>query len=242
MAWPLPALLAWAAGWLAWFALRAAGLPPAPACALACALGAGLAWRAPTWWRRLCVAGGFPLSLLAAVFAGSAPAWAWLVPLGLLLGLYPLKAWRDAPLFPTPSGALRGLADAIPLQAGDRILEAGCGLGAGLLELRREYPEARLSGVEWSWPLKLACAWRCRDADVARADFWQVPWHDYRLVYLFQRPETLARALAKAAAEMQPGAWLASLEFEAGGIPAQAVLNAEGGKAVWLYQLPAETP
>ena len=242
MAWPLPALLAWAGCWLAWFALRAAGVSFGPACALACLLGIALAWRVSTPWRRACVAGGFPLSFGAVVVAGSVPAWAWLLPLALLLGLYPLKAWRDAPLFPTPDGALRGLADAVRLQAGDRILEAGCGLGAGLVELRREYPQARLSGVEWSWPLKLACAWRCRDADVSRADLWQVPWSDYRLVYLFQRPESLARALTKAAAEMAPGSWLASLEFEAAGVAAQAVLRADGAKPVWLYQLPADTP
>jgi hypothetical protein len=47
------------------------------------------------------IAAGFPLSL-ALTGAAGLPAWAWLVPLALLLLVYPLNAWRDAPLFPTP--------------------------------------------------------------------------------------------------------------------------------------------
>ena len=35
--------------------------------------------------------------------------------LALLLAVYPLNAWRDAPLFPTPAGALQGLETIAPL-------------------------------------------------------------------------------------------------------------------------------
>ena len=64
-------------------------------------------------------------------------------------------------MFPTPAGAL-GLARLVPLPPEARVLDAGCGLGDGLRELHREYPQTQLAGVEWSWPLRLACAWRCR--------------------------------------------------------------------------------
>ena len=238
MAWPLPALLAWAASWIVFAGLRALQTPFVLAFALAAALCAALALRAATPWRRLFIVAGFPVSFAAAGLAGLMPAWAWLVPLGLLLLAYPRKAWRDAPLFPTPAGALRGLAAAVPLRDAARILDAGCGLGAGLVELRREYPQARLFGIEWSLPLRIACAWRCRDAKVWRADIWRASWSDYDLVYLFQRPESLPRAVEKAASEMRPGAWLASLEFEAAGLHAKRVLEGPDGRPVWLYQLP----
>ena len=39
--------------------------------------------------RALVIAAGFPLSLLASGAAGALPAWAWLLPLALLLLLYP---------------------------------------------------------------------------------------------------------------------------------------------------------
>jgi SAM-dependent methyltransferase len=153
-----------------------------------------------------------------------------------------MQAWRDAPVFPTPARALAGLAAAAPLPDGARVLDAGCGLGAGLRALRSEYPQARLEGLEWSWLLALACRLRCRlsgsGAQVQRGDIWAADWSGYDLVYLFQRPESMPRALEKAARELRPGAWLVSLEFEAAGWRPQARLNALEGKPVWLYRAP----
>jgi SAM-dependent methyltransferase len=236
--WPLPALLAWAASWGLFIGLTRAGAPPTVTLVLAAALGFALAVPAGTRWRRIFVAAGFPLSLAASGFAASLPAWAWLLPLVLLVMLYPLNTWRDAPMFPTPAGALQGLARLAPLRDGARVLDAGCGLGDGLQELRREYPLAQLSGIEWSWPLRLACAWRCRFARVRRGDIWKADWSTQDLVYLFQRPESMPRALEKARRELRSGAWLASLEFEAAGVRPAAVLREPGGKPVWLYRAP----
>jgi SAM-dependent methyltransferase len=234
--WPLPALAAWAAAWASFIGLRSLGAPAPAALALSSGLGIALAVFGTTRWRRLFIAAGFPLSLAASGLAGALPGWAWLLPLALLLAVYPLNAWRDAPLFPTPAGALRGLAALAPLPAQARVLDAGCGLGAGLRALRAEYPAAKLSGLEWSWPLRFACALRCRFASVRRADIWVADWSGQDLVYLFQRPESIARAVDKAARELRPGAWLASLEFEASGLRPTARLP--GAKPVWLYRAP----
>jgi hypothetical protein len=156
--------------------------------------------------------------------------------MALLVALYPLRSWRDAPLFPTPPGALQGLSEAAPLPPGARVLDGGCGLGDGLRELHRVYPQARLTGLEWSWPLRLACGWRVPHAEVRRADLWAEDWSSYDLVYLFQRPESMPRAAAKAAREMRPGAWLVSLEFEVPGASPARVLACEDGRSVWLYR------
>ena len=188
--------------------------------------------------RGLVVAAGFPLSLWASGAAASLPGWAWLIPLGLLLLLYPRHAWRDAPLFPTPAHALDPLPATVALSPGARVLDAGCGLGHGLRALHRAYPHTRIDGVEWSGPLALLARWRCRFAEVRRGDMWAQDWSAYQLVYLFQRPESMPRALAKAGAEMADGAWLASLEFEAAGWRAQAVLRCPDGRNLWLYRLP----
>ena len=123
-----------------------------------------------------------------------------LLALALLLLVYPLNAWRDAPLFPTPPDALNDLPDAAPLEPGARVLDAGCGLGDGLIALRQAYPLARLEGLEWSRPLRWLCARRCPWARVAQGDLWRADWSGYQLVYLFQRPESMARAAAKAQA------------------------------------------
>lgn len=239
MIWPLPALLTWLLAWGVFLGLRAAGLAAVTAFLLATGLACLAAWRGPTRWRRVFMAAGFPLSLLlSGVAAASLPAWVWLLALGGLLALYPVNAWRDAPLFPTPASALTGLAERAPLPPAARVLDAGCGLGAGLRELRREYPLARLEGLEWSWPLSLLCRLRCRFAQVSRGDIWAADWGAFDLVYLFQRPESMPRAMAKARRELRPGAWLVSLEFEAQGWAPQGQLRQIDGKPVWLYRAP----
>ncbi len=239
MMWPLPALAAWGLAWATYLALGALNLPSVVAMAAASALGAALMTWGSTPWRRVFIAAGFPLSLLASGVGAGLPAWAWLLPLALLALLYPVSSWRDAPLFPTPAGALTGLAALAPLPADRRaIVDAGCGVGDGLRELHREYPAARLDGLEWSWPLRIVCAWRCRFARVRRADIWTADWSGYGMVYLFQRPESMPRAVAKATRELAPGAWMASLEFEATALEPQQVLRCPDGRPVWLYQAP----
>lgn len=237
MFWPFAALLAWAACWAGFAALRSQGASLALAAALAALLGALIAVCGSTPWRRLFIAAGFPLSLALSGVASALPAWAWLAPLAALAILYPVGAWRDAPLFPTPKGALRGLATQLALPAEGRFLDAGCGLGDALIELRREFPRAALSGIERSRPLRLACALRCRFATVRRADMWTADWSGFDLVYVFQRPESMERVIAKAGRELRPGAWLASLEFEVDSRRPTWVFVCGDGRPLWLYRM-----
>ena len=235
--WPVPALLAWALAWLVFRLLQLAGVPALAALVAAALVGLAMSRFGHTWWRRLMIAAGFPLAVLA-LGASAWPAWTWLLLLGLLSLLYPLHAWRDAPLFPTPAGALLGLPAHAPLPAGARMLDAGCGLGHGLAALRAAYPAAQLHGIEWSWPLRLACALRCPWAQVRQGDIWRADWQPYDLVYLFQRPESMPRALEKARAQMRAGSWLVSLEFEALGAAPTAVVRLPDNRPVWMYRLP----
>ena len=234
--WPLPALAVWAACWALFAVARSAGAGVVLPLVIATVLGAGAGVLGSTPWRRVFIAIGFPLSLAASGAAGTLPAWAWLLPLALLAFVYPVNAWRDAPVFPTPAGALDGLARLAALPEGARVLDAGCGLGDGLRELRREYPAAHLLGLEWSWPLRWVCALRCRFAEVRRADIWAADWSGFDLVYMFQRPESMARAWQKAQRELRPGAWLASLEFEVAGRQADRTLACADGRIVSLYR------
>ena len=63
-------------------------------------------------------------------------------------------------------------------------------------------------------------------------------WAGHDLVYLFQRPESMPRALDKARSEMRRGAWLVSLEFEAAGWQLHSRLRCPDGRPLWLYRLP----
>ncbi len=232
--WPLPALASWLAAWAAFGALRWSGAPAGVAFAAGLAAGLAAAWPVTGARRRAIAAGGFPLSALALGVAAGLPPWAWAAAALALLLAYPLRAWRDAPFFPTPADALEGLDRVIVLPAGARVLDAGCGLGHGLAALRRVWPEARLEGVEWSRPLAWWAAWRRRDAAVRRGDMWAASWAGLDVLYVFQRPESMARVLDKARREM-PGAWLVSLEFAAPGLEPLARL---GSRPLWVYRIP----
>ena len=63
--WPLPALLSWLAAWFVYAAAMGAGLGPGPALAVGAAVAAALGWLHGERWRRLSVAFGFPVSVLA---------------------------------------------------------------------------------------------------------------------------------------------------------------------------------
>ena len=243
--WPLPALLVWCGGWLLWWGLASVGVAPTWAFGLALAGSTAAALLCRGAWRRGMAACGFPLSAVALGGAAGVPPWVWLLLLLPVLALYPLRAWRDAPLFPTPAAALRGLDRVVGTPS--RVFDAGCGLGDGLLALHRLWPQARCSGVEWSPLLALATRWRCRaarvPAQVQRGDMWAVCWADHDLIYLFQRPESMARAYAKACREMAPGAWLVSLEFAVPGVTPHACLEGDGRRPVWVYRpVPARAP
>ena len=235
--WPLPALLAWAGGWVAWAAAAAAGAPAAWALLAGVLAGCALAWPCGSAWRRGLAAAGFPLSAAVLGLASAWPPWAWLLLLLPLLVLYPLRTWRDAPFFPTPKAALRGLSDVVGTPAPRLLLDAGCGLGHGLAALRRAWPGARLAGVEQSALLWAVAALRCPWARVQRGDMWASDWSAPDLVYMFQRPESMARAWAKARAEMRPCTWLVSLEFAVPGAVPVACLQGPGRRTVWVYRM-----
>jgi len=234
--WPLSALWAWLAAWALCMAALALRLPPAWALAAGAVLGVVLGGLQAERWRRLIVALGFPASVLALGWQGGASGLWWLAPLALLWWLYPRRSWSEAPVFPTPRGALAPLPAQAPLAAGARVLDAGCGAGDGLRELLRAYPEAQVEGVEWSRPLALLARWRARGARVRRGDLWADDWAPFDLVYVFQRPESMPRVWAKARAESGPQAWLVSLDFAVPGQAPVASWRLPGGQTVWLYR------
>lgn len=240
--WPLPAVSAWVLGWLLWSAALAFGATPVVALALGLLGSAAVALSCQGWWRRGLAAAGFPVSALVLGAAAGVPAWLWLLLVAPLVALYPLRAWRDAPLFPTPAAALHGLRERVE-PAPHRVLDAGCGLGHGLDALRGQWPQAELHGVEWSPLLATAAAWRCPEARVRHGDLWALDWSDYDLIYLFQRPESMIRAWDKARRELRPGAWVVSLDFPVHDVPPWACLQNPGQRTVWVYrQAPAKPP
>lgn len=192
--------------------------------------------------RRLVLSLGWALSMWLLVGSDRLPAWIWLLALGLLLLAYPLSAWKDAPVFPTPPGALDEAASRLRLHPRARVLDAGCGTGAGLMALRSAFPHAQCEGIERSALLAAWSKMRCPWAVIFHGDIWRRPWSGYSLVYLFQRPESMDRAWEKAQQEMDQGGWLVSLEFRVEGQRPQASWTLPGGRKVWAYRIKRSSP
>ena len=235
--WPLPALGAWGVAWLSFALAASEGVPAEVAVLLALWMPLWLAWCCPSPLRRVLLMGGFPLALWLQGQV-SLPAMLWLAPLALLLLLYPMRAWRDAPLFPTGVHALKGLSQQLGVEGSVSILDAGSGLGHGLRALRVEWPQARLNGVEHSAVLALLSRLWCRDAQVEQGDMWRCDWAPHDIVYLFQRPESMPRAWDKACKQMRPGSWLVSLEFALPSAPPDVLLLKPGERPVLAWRVP----
>ena len=239
--WPGPVLVAWLGGWGVVLLATQMGVSPAGALIAGVMPSLLSVGRAAPGWRRAVVLAGLPTSLALVYGTTFVPPWAWLVAGSALFLIYPVQAWRDAPLFPTPPDALSGLAQVVklPEAARARLLDAGSGLGDGLRALGRVWPRAQLHGVEGGWMMALLSRLRVPGARIRRGDFWGCSWADFDLVYLFQRPESMPRAWAKACAEMAPGTWLVSLEFEVQGVAPAHRLTCPDGRPLWVYRVPS---
>lgn len=241
LSWPWPALLAWALSIGLWRWTDQAWTLAAGALMVVGPWGHHLGGP----WRRIMVAAGGPLAaiLLDRTALSGSPYWAWAAL--ILWCLYPARHWREAPWFPTRSGALQGLNQALPLPQGARVLDAGCGMGHGLRALASQYPRAHLVGADWHpiwltlgrwiWPWWSPAEWS-GNIQWLRGDLWTLPWQDYDLVYVFLRPEVMPKVWQKWQAEARPGTWLLSLCFECPGATPARKLEPVKGLPIWVYR------
>jgi hypothetical protein len=236
-AWPRPALFAWLSGWALVLMASSMEVPRGWALLLGMLPAVWAQSRTTGPWRRAAVMFGLPVCFTLAFGLGAVPPWVWLLAVGAVLGVYPLQAWRDAPIFPTPGDALLELPSVACLPEGARILDLGSGLGHGMAALRRAYPGALVEGVERSLSLVLLSRLRTGVHGVRHGDMWRGSWAGFSLVYCFQRPESMLRVWSKACVDLAPGAWLVSLEFEVPGAQPVARLTCQDGRPLWIYRL-----
>jgi len=90
-------LLGWGLSWAMFRWLLQSDMSPGMASPIAAMVGVAISPMGRSWWRRLAIAGGFPISLAVMVLGTQShlAAWVWLLPLALLLLVYPIKTWAD---------------------------------------------------------------------------------------------------------------------------------------------------
>lgn len=228
-------LLQWAA------CLLATKLGLSPSAGFALASCAGLWHFRPSQelssWAKAMRAGMFPASYCALWASVWLPSWTW--GLCFLAGLlvYPRLDASTAPLWRSPKEL--GLSLGMALSTMDfkpgTALDAGCGLGDGVLAMRTAIPDAQVDGMESAWLPWIIAMLRCGKG-ISRIDMWSASWSEYDLVYLFLRPEAMPRAKEKCARELRPEAIVACLDFPIPDSLPLLVFEPKEGRQVRLYK------
>lgn len=177
----------------------------------------------PSWWQFIHL-----LFFPAVWLTGQArldPVW-FLGGL-VLLSLTSIGALRTrVPLFLSSHQAVTRLAEVLPVPAGGRVADLGCGLGGPLVHLARLRPDLFLHGVE-SAPLNWLVS-RLRlggKASVRLGSLWEEDLGRYDAVYAYLSPAPMARLWEKARREMRPGALFISNSFAVPGIEPDQVIE-----------------
>lgn len=205
---------------------------------LAAVLGQWLGLR--RWWLLL---NFLFLPALLAMQARQWPGW-WFLAAFLVLLLVNWNSFRErVPLYLSGRRTRQLLSQRLSgLRSDFAFVDLGCGLAGTLTQLARDYPMARLVGVETA-PLVFAVAWlRClpyRNCHVHYRSLWREDLAAYDAVYCFLSPAPMAELWGKARREMRPGSLLISNSFEVPGVAAQETIELDDwrGSRLLLWRL-----
>jgi SAM-dependent methyltransferase len=168
------------------------------------------------WWRAIQLL--FPLAVLAAL-ALQLPSWLFGAAFLLLLGWYWSTFRTQVPYYPSGPAVWDAVRQLLPTDAGaaPRVIDIGSGLGGFVLYLSRVRPDAAVEGIELA-PLPFLYSWLRARLAGGRArfhlgDYEKLDFSRYDLVFAYLSPAAMPGLWRKAAAEMRPGAMLASYEF-----------------------------
>jgi hypothetical protein len=206
-------------------------------------LAAAITWKLglAAWWRAIQLL--FPPAVLAAL-ALQLPSWLYLLVFLVLLGLYWSTFRTQVPYYPSNPAvwdAVRQLLPA-PAVAGKplRLIDIGSGLGGLVMYLARARPDAVCEGIElaplpWLYS-RLRAGLGGSRARFRLGDYERLDFAGYDLVFAYLSPAAMAALWRKAAAEMHPGAMLASYEFAIDArAPDQTIYATEGGVPLYIW-------
>ncbi len=191
---------------------------------------------APWWWLFQCL---LPIALFATLTL-HLPAYLYLAGFILLLLGYSPAFRTQVPYFPSSRATWQSLRLYLPADRRFKLIDIGSGTGGLLLNLAAHYPDGEFLGVELAPLICLVSRLRARmrrsRANFVHADYRDVDFSRYDVVFAYLSPAAMPALWQKARHEMRPGALLLSNEFEIPSQPADAVIHEAGMRAplfVW---------
>lgn len=174
---------------------------------------------------------------------------AFIAVAGIFFGLKLAYVLCTAMALPATQGALyvstsrvriSAFLDAVPMKAGQLLVDIGCGDGRVLRQVRRRYG-VRAVGYELNLlayvKAKLLCFGR-KNIQIKWRNFWTVDLSDADVVFCYLFPDVMRDLAAKLKADLKPGSLVVSCNFHLPGFSPERVLrpgNSLHNDPIYIY-------
>jgi trans-aconitate methyltransferase len=152
---------------------------------------------------------------------------------------------------PTTQGALfvstsrvriNAFVEAVPMKAGQLLVDLGCGDGRVLRRAQKSY-NIRAIGYEVNLLAYLKArvlSFFSKEVEIRRRDFWSVDLSGADVVFCYLYPDVMKKLSAKLKADLNPGAMIVSCNFRLPGFKPSSILQPAGslhGDPVYIYRM-----
>lgn len=179
------------------------------------------------------------------------PTWIWIF-IFIAGGLFAIKmayVFFTAMALPTTQGALfvsttrvriSAFIKAVPMKAGQMLVDLGCGDGR-ILRQAHKYYGVRAIGYEVNLLAYLKArlfSFGCKDVHIKCQDFWSADLSDADVVFCYLYPDVMKKLAAKLKTNLKPGAVIVSCNFILPGFKPSKVLYPAGAlhiDPVYIY-------
>ena len=179
------------------------------------------------------------------------PTWIWIFFIlgGSLFAIKMAYVLCTAIALPTTQGALfvstskariRTCIKAIPMDAGQTLVDLGCGDGRVLRQALKHY-NVRAVGYEINWLAYLKArllSLGYKNLEIKRQDFWSANLAEADVIFCYLYPDVMKKLAAKLRSNLKPGAVIVSCNFTLPGFQPCRVLRPAGalqGDPVYIY-------
>ena len=175
----------------------------------------------------------------------------FLVIAGMLFGLKLAYVFCTILVLPTTRGALyvstsrvriSAVMDAVPMKAGQLLVDIGCGDGRVLRKVQKRYGVKAL-GYELNLLAYLKAKLLClglRNVEVKWRNFWTADLSEADVVFCYLFPDVMKDLASKLQSDLKPGAVVVSCNFDLPGIIPEQILrpgNSLHNSPIYVYRL-----
>lgn len=159
-----------------------------------------------------------------------------------------LTTWKQVlAMIPTYSqDAKFGIADVLPKDQRQKVVEIGSGLGGFSHYIAARRPDCDVLGVEVAplpWLLSVLIGWvRGSRARFHLRSYEKLDFSEYDVIYAYLSPAAMPALWQKASREMRPGGLLISYEFEIPGVTPAMILQGKRPLYAWRITASSVTP